>query len=104
LGVPNLLPGWLSVAAERGGLRLVPLDGSGQPVGAIVMAPELGAGQLIAANPQTLLMAHPAGRAVELEVVRCDRKPMADPTAAENAAREGAGGVEPTAPPTESDE
>lgn len=88
LGVPTLLPGWISLAGTRDDLRLAPLGADGQPQGAIAAEPVLGLGQLLAADARTLLLARPHERAVELFVVTCDRTPVpepAEPAAADSA-------------------
>jgi hypothetical protein len=80
LGVPNLLPRWVSLAGGSGVVRLAPLDAEGLPRGALLPEPVLGRGQLIAANDSTLLLAQPSGQAVDLTLAACDPEHVQAPT------------------------
>ncbi|MBW2523846.1 MAG: hypothetical protein JRI23_06715 [Deltaproteobacteria bacterium] len=77
LGAPNLLQGWVSLAAASGELRLAPLGGAELVQGVLAAEPSLGGGQLIASTGSSLLLAKPRGRAVDLVLAECEPTPVA---------------------------
>ncbi|MFO0762280.1 MAG: hypothetical protein U0359_37925 [Byssovorax sp.] len=81
-GVPDLLPGWLSVSGVSGVTKLAPVDGKGALTGPFAPEQSLGQGEPIAATKEAILLARPAGKAMRLSLMRCstarDPKP-ADP-------------------------
>lgn len=70
-GVPELLPGWLSVASLSGPAQLARMTARGEMVGALAPEPSLGSGEPIAGTKDVLLVARPAGRAMKLSLMRC---------------------------------
>lgn len=86
-GVPSLLAGargqgqgasprgegpvWLAIANVSGLTQLAPLTSSGALDGELRAEPAIGRGEPIAALADGLLVAHPAGKAMKLDVVRC---------------------------------
>jgi hypothetical protein len=76
-GVPDLLPGWLSVSGVSGSTRLAPIDRKGALTGLFAPELSLGQGEPIAATKEVLLLARPAGKAMRLSVLRCST--AADP-------------------------
>ncbi|MGK4008165.1 hypothetical protein WMF31_36445 [Sorangium sp. So ce1036] len=87
-GVPALLPGsggrgsqaagarpgaaaWLAVANASGPTLLAALTARGEIEDGLRAEPALGRGEPIAASPEALLVAQPAGRAMKLSVLRC---------------------------------
>lgn len=70
-GVPDLLPGWLSVSGVSGATRLASVDGKGALTGPFAPELSLGQGEPIAATRDAVLIARPAGKAMRLSVVRC---------------------------------
>ncbi|MSP25506.1 MAG: hypothetical protein EXR75_10145 [Myxococcales bacterium] len=77
-GLPTLLPGWLALSDTRGRTRLAPLAEDGALAAELRHEPAVGTGQPIAAHAITagqtlLLVATPAGTAVELSTLRCTR-------------------------------
>ncbi|AUX49167.1 hypothetical protein SOCE26_107120 [Sorangium cellulosum] len=89
-GVPALLPGsrgrapggqpgaagahaaaWLAIANASGPTQLAALTARGELEGGLHAEPALGRGEPIAAQAEALLVAHPAGKAMKLGVLRC---------------------------------
>jgi hypothetical protein len=70
-GVPDLLPGWLSLSSLSGATRLAPFGPKGELLGELRPEPELGNGEILAATRAELLIARPAGKAMKLSVMRC---------------------------------
>ncbi len=70
-GVPDMLPGWLSVSGVSGVTRIAAVDGKGALTGPFAPEPLLGQGEPIAATRDAVLIARPAGKAMRLGVVRC---------------------------------
>jgi hypothetical protein len=86
-GVPDLLPGWLSLSSLSGATRIAPMTPKGEIAGELLPEPLLGNGEVLAATREGLLVARPAGKAMKLSVMRCVPEPP------------GAGGAEAGAPP-----
>ena len=78
-GVPNLLAGWLALSTGRGGIRVAPIEPAGELTGELIIEPAFGIGQVLAAHlssaaeQDTLLIAKPDGKSVELHTVNCQR-------------------------------
>ncbi|WP_437967746.1 hypothetical protein WMF04_50820 [Sorangium sp. So ce260] len=90
-GVPALLPGvrgpgvrgpgpggaregaaaWLAVANASGPTQLAALSARGEFADGLRAEPALGRGEPIAASAEALLVAHPAGKAMKLGLLRC---------------------------------
>lgn len=90
-GVPALLPGvrgpgvrgpgpggaregaaaWLAIANASGPTQLAALSARGELAGELHAEPALGRGEPIAASAEALLVAHPAGKAMKLGLLRC---------------------------------
>lgn len=71
-GVPELLPGWLTVASLSGPLRLAPVTSAGDLSGPLAPEASFGVGgEVLAATRDALLVARPAGRAMKLSVTKC---------------------------------
>lgn len=71
-GVPELLPGWLTVASLSGPLRLAPVTGAGELFGPLAPEASFGVGgEVLAATREALLVARPAGRAMKLSITKC---------------------------------
>jgi len=70
-GVPDLLPGWLSLSSLSGATRIAPLGTKGDLLGDLRSEPELGNGEVLAATREVILVAKPAGKAMKLTVMRC---------------------------------
>ncbi|WP_437998609.1 hypothetical protein WMF26_50845 [Sorangium sp. So ce185] len=80
-GVPALLPGvrgqgdgaaaWLAIANASGPTLLAALTARGELAGGLHAEPALGRGEPIAASQEALLVAHPAGKAMKLGLLRC---------------------------------
>ncbi|WP_437590072.1 hypothetical protein [Sorangium sp. So ce1000] len=91
-GVPALLPGvrgpgsggqdpaktagagaaaWLAIANASGPTQLAALNARGELEGELRAEPTLGRGEPIAASTEALLVAHPAGKAMKLALLRC---------------------------------
>jgi hypothetical protein len=71
-GVPELLPGWLFVAALSGPARLGPVTPAGELAGELIPEASLGVGgEALAATKAALLVARPAGKAMKLSVMKC---------------------------------
>lgn len=74
-GVPRIFltgaSGWIVIHSLSGAPRLLPLSAAGEPQGALAIDPGLGTSEVIAAGPDSLLLATPAGKAMKLSVVRC---------------------------------
>jgi hypothetical protein len=70
-GVPDLLPGWIAVSGVTGSKQLAPMNGVGDLLAPLSPERSLGAGELLAASGDRLLLATPTGRAMRLSVVRC---------------------------------
>ena len=62
---------WLAIANASGPTQLAALTGSGEIEGELLPEPALGRGEPIAASAEALLVAHPAGKAMKLGVLRC---------------------------------
>lgn len=78
-GVPDLLPGWISIASVSGATRIAAIDAQGQLLEVLAPEPSLGAGEPIAATKDAILWARPAGKAMRLGVVRCAPRGVSDP-------------------------
>jgi hypothetical protein len=74
LGAPSLLGGWLAASDAEGRIRLAPLGPTNELAGELETEAGLGAGQVLAAEGETMLVARPAARGAELVLVRCERK------------------------------
>ncbi|WP_437297052.1 hypothetical protein [Sorangium sp. So ce426] len=82
-GVPALVPGargpakaagaaaWLAIANASGPTQLATLTARGELDGGLQAEPALGRGEPIAASADALLVAHPAGKAMKLALLRC---------------------------------
>jgi len=70
-GVPSLLPGWIVITPLSGPMLLGRLTKQGDVEGAITPEPLFGRAQPIAAKGELVLLGHPMGKAVRLEVVSC---------------------------------
>jgi hypothetical protein len=89
-GVPELLPGWLTVASLSGPLRLAPVTPAGDLAGALSPEASLGVGgEVLAATREALLVARPAGKAMKLSVTRCAQGNSEAPAGAGDAGAEG---------------
>ncbi len=77
-GVPDLLPGWLSLASVNGATRLAAMTPSGELVDELAAEPSLGTGEPLAATADRIFWARPLGKAMRLSVVRCRPRPAAD--------------------------
>ncbi|WP_437734256.1 hypothetical protein [Sorangium sp. So ce1335] len=62
---------WLAIANASGPTQLATLTARGELEGGLRAEPALGRGEPIAASADALLVAHPAGKAMKLEVLRC---------------------------------
>jgi hypothetical protein len=71
-GVPDLLGAWIAVPDRAGAMRLAPLAADGELRAPLLREPVLGNGQLLAAHGNVMLLARPAGRAVDLLSITCD--------------------------------
>jgi hypothetical protein len=76
-GVPELLPGWISLGSVNGATRLGGLSPRGELTDDLQPEKALGAGVPAAAIGDTLLLARPMGQAMRLSVVRCTPRPAA---------------------------
>ncbi|WP_206079435.1 hypothetical protein [Polyangium spumosum] len=70
-GVPDLMPGWLSVSSLSGATRIGTMTPRGELVGELRPEPLLGNGEVLAATQAALLVARPAGKAMKLSVMQC---------------------------------
>ncbi|MDI1451591.1 hypothetical protein [Polyangium sp. 6x1] len=70
-GVPDLMPGWLSVSSLSGATRIGTMTPRGELVGELRPEPVLGNGEVLAATRAALLVARPAGKAMKLSVMQC---------------------------------
>jgi hypothetical protein len=70
-GAPSLLAGWIALADEDGRARLAPLGGEQLLAGELRLEPAIDVGQPLAAQGDRLLVALPAGRALDLVQVSC---------------------------------
>lgn len=77
-GVPDLLPGWLSLASVNGPTRIAALSPRGELVDELAPEKSLGAGVPIAATRDAILWARPMGKPMRLSVVRCKQRPVSD--------------------------
>ena len=75
-GVPELLPGWISLGSVNGATRLAGLSPRGELTDELAPEKALGAGVPAAASSDTLLLARPMGQAMRLSVVRCKPRPI----------------------------
>jgi hypothetical protein len=82
-GVPDLLPGWLSLASVSGATRIAALSPRGELVDELAPEKSLGAGVPIAATRDAILWARPMGKPMRLSVVRCKQRPSSDAGAAD---------------------
>lgn len=88
-GVPELLPGWVSIAGISGPPRLATLTSTGELSSELTAEPSIGGGgEPLAAAKGVLLVARPAGRAMKLSVMSCTAVPKA-------ASDAGSGGAPP---------
>ncbi|WP_433932523.1 hypothetical protein AB3662_48290 [Sorangium cellulosum] len=62
---------WLAIANASGPTQLAALTARGDLQGGLHAEPALGRGEPIAASAEALLVAHPAGKAMKLDVLRC---------------------------------
>jgi hypothetical protein len=70
-GVPDLLPGWLSVASLSGATRIAPMTPKGELAGELRAEALIGNGEVLAGTRDAILVARPAGKAMKLSVLRC---------------------------------
>ena len=75
-GVPELMPGWLSLASVSGATRIAALSGRGELLDELAPEKSLGAGVPIAGTRDAILWARPMGKPMRLSVVRCKRRPV----------------------------
>jgi hypothetical protein len=68
-------PAWLAIANASGATQIAALDPKGELVDDLRAEPTLGRGEPIAALADALLVAHPAGKAMTLAVLRCATAP-----------------------------
>ncbi|MGK3997846.1 hypothetical protein [Sorangium sp. So ce1024] len=66
---------WLAIANASGPTQLAALTARGELQDGLYAEPALGRGEPIAASADALLVAHPAGKAMKLEVLRCASAP-----------------------------
>ncbi|WP_437780476.1 hypothetical protein [Sorangium sp. So ce1097] len=66
---------WLAIANASGPTQLAALTARGELQDGLRAEPALGRGEPIAASADALLVAHPAGKAMKLEVLRCASAP-----------------------------
>ncbi|HLM76469.1 MAG TPA: hypothetical protein VK459_27385, partial [Polyangiaceae bacterium] len=93
-GVPELLPGWLTVASLSGPLRLAPVTGAGELSGPLAPEASFGVGgEVLAATREALLVARPAGRAMKLSVTKCSAANPMVPAAPADADAGAEGGA-----------
>jgi hypothetical protein len=78
-GVPDLLPGWISLASVNGPTRLAAMSPSGELLDPLAPEPSLGAGEPLAATAEAILWARPMGKAMRLSVVRCRPRAQTSP-------------------------
>jgi hypothetical protein len=86
-GAPNLVGSWVAYSDGSGAAMLAP-----RAAGAALWAPAgrepaLGGGQLLAGGNDTLLLARPVGRAVDLVALRCKRGASTFPLGGDAGAR-----------------
>ncbi|WP_235879773.1 hypothetical protein [Polyangium aurulentum] len=74
-GVPDLMPGWLSLSSLSGATRIAPMTPRGEIAGELLPEPLLGNGEVLAATREGILVARPAGKAMKLSVMRCVAEP-----------------------------
>jgi hypothetical protein len=74
-GVPDLLPGWLSLSSLSGATQLAPMTAKGELAGQLAPDPLLGNGEALAATREGILVTRPAGKAMKLSVLRCVAEP-----------------------------
>jgi hypothetical protein len=72
-GAPDLLPGWISIASVNGPTRMAALSATGELLDELGPETSLGAGEPVAASQDAILWARPAGKAMRLSVLRCQR-------------------------------
>jgi hypothetical protein len=72
-GAPDLLPGWISIASVNGPTRMAALSATGGLLDDLAPETSLGAGEPVAASQDAILWARPAGKAMRLSVLRCQR-------------------------------
>jgi hypothetical protein len=90
-GVPDLLPGWLSVSGASGTTRIAALNDKGEIQGTLDPEPSLGTGEPLAASGDRVLVARPAGKAMRVAVLRCSPVPaLISAPGASPSARPGA--------------
>lgn len=82
-GVPDLLPGWLSLASVNGPTRIAALSPRGELIDELTPEKSLGAGVPIASMRDAILWARPMGKPMRLSVVRCKQRPVSDAGAAD---------------------
>lgn len=78
LGIPDLLPGFISVSSTTGATRVATLSPRGELLDELAPEPSLGTGHPLAAARDTFLWARPLGRAMRLSVVRCGPRALGD--------------------------
>ena len=72
-GVPTLVPGWIALPDDEGATLLAPIADDGQVLAEPRVEQAMGLGQLVASRKDVLLVAKPAGRAVDLVTLACSR-------------------------------
>lgn len=102
VGVPELLPGWISIGSISGPTRLGTITEKGELVGALSPEASLGVGgEPIASARGALLIARPAGKSMRLSVMKCAPGApgaLEAPAAPLPAGAGGAGAAEPRPP------
>jgi hypothetical protein len=88
-GAPDLLPGWISIASVNGPTRIAALSASGELLDELGPETSLGAGEPVAASREAILWARPAGKAMRLSVLRCQRPVETASEASEGGAAKG---------------
>ena len=91
-GVPDLLPGWISLASVNGATRLAAMSPKGEALDELAPERSLGAGEPIAATSDVILWARPMGKTMRLGVVRCRQRPAGDAGASAGDAGAASGG------------
>ncbi|MFT3774997.1 MAG: hypothetical protein QM820_57345 [Minicystis sp.] len=75
-GMPDLLPGWISLASVSGATRIAALSPRGELIDDLAPEKSLGAGVPVAATKDAILWARPMGKPMRLSVVRCKQRPV----------------------------
>ncbi|APR84903.1 Hypothetical protein A7982_10252 [Minicystis rosea] len=75
-GMPDLLPGWISLASVNGATRIAALSPRGELLDDLAPEKSLGIGVPVAATRDAILWARPMGKPMRLAVVRCKQRPV----------------------------